>query len=144
MPLTGYMLAGFNAAYYTGIGEKTKRLLQIRTAQELLDTGWVWESHKKFLTRPDVSYMVTLDMLSYAGQVIDWNDYVFKNIGGGRQFSRLPNNWCIEMFIDWNPGVPAGSGCNHEYVNVSFNQIVMACKHCGKSEPGKLTAPAEY
>ncbi len=24
--------------------------------------------------------------------------------------------------------------CNHEYVNVSFNQIKMACKYCGKDK----------
>jgi sulfatase maturation enzyme AslB (radical SAM superfamily) len=25
--------------------------------------------------------------------------------------------------------------CGHEYVNVSFNHIIMICKHCGQEEP---------
>ncbi len=29
---------------------------------------------------------------------------------------------------------PLESKCNHEYVNVSFNQIKMACKFCGKDQ----------
>jgi hypothetical protein len=24
--------------------------------------------------------------------------------------------------------------CIHEYVNISFNRIIMACKHCGKNK----------
>lgn len=28
----------------------------------------------------------------------------------------------------------AGTRCYHEYVNVSFNLLTMACKHCGVSQ----------
>ncbi len=36
------------------------------------------------------------------------------------------------VFISESPVY--NQGCNHEYINVGFTSITMACKHCGKDK----------
>lgn len=132
-PLIGGILAGFNSAFYNG-WERSKRYMRVRTLQEFQAAGFVWDPLGKFLFRMDVPYIITVEMLAHAGTVIDWNDYVDSQMNS-RRFVGLPQYWCIEMFIDWDPSHTPVMVCQHEYVNVSFNGMTMACKHCGASEP---------
>lgn len=40
-------------------------------------------------------------------------------------------DWDIEEYAHSTNAHNPGPECNHEWVNVSFNHVHLACKHCG-------------
>ena len=103
----------------------------------------------------NISKISYYDMIIFDDENLDKITFiknVYQNLIEQLDINKLPSGGWWEMLIkDWSFNIANGSWieidpynksnltsknteCNHEYVNVGFTTITMACKHCGKDK----------